>query len=139
MRALLLASILCLVFPLSALCDSQPEKEAKAIMAAEHFLALVDQEKYGESWEVASSFFVSRVSREEWENTVASVRPPLGSPINRSVKSSKYMTSLPGVPDGEYVVILFSSSFEHKKTAIETVTAMYDNDGQWRVAGYFIR
>lgn len=139
MRALLFTAILCLAFPLSAISDSRPEKEAAAITAAERFLDLVDQEKYGESWDVASSLFVSRISREEWQNTVAGVRPPLGSPVHRSVKSSKYMTSAPGVPDGEYVVILFSSSFEHKKSAVETVTAMYDKDGQWRVAGYFIK
>lgn len=139
MRALLLAIILCLAFPLSAISDSHPEKEAAAITAAERFLDLVDQEKYGESWDVASSLFVSRISREEWQSLVASVRLPLGSPINRSVKSRKYMTSAPGVPDGKYVLILFSSSFANKTSAVETVTVMYDKDEQWRVAGYFIR
>jgi len=44
-----------------------------------------------------------------------------------------------GVPDGEYVVIRFETSFENKKSAIETVTPMLDQDGKWRVSGYFIK
>jgi hypothetical protein len=49
------------------------------------------------------------------------------------------MTSLPGAPDGEYVVIQFMSSFENKRFAIETVTPMKDKDAKWRVSGYYMR
>ena len=42
-------------------------------------------------------------------------------------------------PDGQYVVIQFTSSFENKKSAIETITPMLDPDGQWRVSGYYIK
>ncbi len=49
------------------------------------------------------------------------------------------MTSLPGAPDGQYVVIQYESSFEHKKSAIETVTPSQGADGHWRVSGYFIK
>jgi hypothetical protein len=139
LRSLLIAAILCLAFPLLAICETQTKKETAAIKAAEHFLALVDQGKYSESWDEASSLFAGRVSREEWQRTIASARPPFGKPTSRAVKSSQFMTSAPGVPDGEYVLVLFASSFEYKKEAIETVTTMLDKDGQWRVAGYFIK
>jgi hypothetical protein len=43
------------------------------------------------------------------------------------------------VPDGQYVVIRYDSSFANKKSAIETVTPMLDQGGQWRVSGYFIK
>jgi phosphoglycolate phosphatase len=29
--------------------------------------------------------------------------------------------------------------FENKKSAIETITPTLDNDGEWRVSGYFIK
>jgi hypothetical protein len=48
-------------------------------------------------------------------------------------------TAQPGGADGEYVVVTFETSFENKKTAIETVTPMMDKDGTWRVSGYFIK
>jgi hypothetical protein len=63
----------------------------------------------------------------------------MGDFISRSVKSAEYATSLPGAPDGEYVVIQFSAGFTNKKSAIETVTPMKDPDGKWRVSGYYIK
>ena len=134
-----LVATLCLVLPSAAISDILSAKETEAIQAAKHFLQLVDQGEYGQSWEEASSLFVSRISKKEWVKTISSARPSFGQIINRSVTSSKFMTSAPGVPDGEYVMILFSSSFEYKKSAFETVTAMLDKDGSWRVAGYFIK
>ena len=59
--------------------------------------------------------------------------------VSRRVKTARYATSLPGAPDGQYVVIQYRTSFANKKSAIETVTPMRDSDGQWRVSGYYIR
>jgi hypothetical protein len=67
------------------------------------------------------------------------VRKPLGKVIKRNVKSKQYTTSLPSVPDGEYVVIQYETSFENKESSIETVTPMLDKDGKWRVSGYYIK
>ena len=55
------------------------------------------------------------------------------------MQSTQYTTTAPGAPDGEYVIIQFESAFEHKASAIETVTPMRDKDGQWRVSGYFLK
>lgn len=57
----------------------------------------------------------------------------------RRLASSRATTSLPGVPDGDYVVMQLQSAFEHKVSAVETVTAARQPDGAWRVAGYFVR
>jgi len=45
----------------------------------------------------------------------------------------------PGAPDGEYVVLQYHASCEHKAAAVETVTATREPDGAWRVVGYFVR
>jgi hypothetical protein len=55
------------------------------------------------------------------------------------VKSVTSANTLPGAPDGEYVVFQFDTSFERKEAALETVTTIHEADGQWRVAGYFVR
>ena len=55
------------------------------------------------------------------------------------IKSRKQTKTLPGGPDGSYVVILYDTSFENKKEAVETVTPMLDPDGIWRVSGYYIQ
>jgi hypothetical protein len=59
--------------------------------------------------------------------------------VSRTLKSASYAKSLPGAPDGEYVVIQFDATFEKKQSAIETVTPMKEPDGRWRVSGYFIK
>ena len=59
--------------------------------------------------------------------------------IERKLKSREYATSLPGAPDGQYVIIQYDTSFEHKQAAVEIITPMLGGDGQWRVSGYFIR
>ena len=125
-----------------ALCQSgrAAEKvEVAATKSAESWLALVDQGQYGESWDAAAKLFQSAVARDKWKEAVGSVRNPLGKLVSRSLKSAEYKTSLPGAPDGKYVVIQFDSSFEHKKTAVETVTPMQEADDSWKVSGYFIR
>jgi hypothetical protein len=115
------------------------EKEKAAVAAAEEWLTMVDDGKYVESWKKAAEYFKNAVKQEQWEQSLKAVRNPLGKLIFRKVKSKTYTTSLPGAPDGGYVVIQFESSFENKKSAIETVTPMMDRDAKWRVSGYYIR
>lgn len=118
---------------------AEPEKEKAAVAIAESWVALVDGGKYGESWKEAAEYFRNAVKQEQWEQAAQAARQPLGKLVSRKVKTTAYKTALPGAPDGEYVVIEFETVFEHKKTAIETVTPMMDKDGKWRVSGYFIK
>ncbi len=53
--------------------------------------------------------------------------------------SAQYTRTLPGAPDGDYVVIRCETAFQKKKSSVETVTPMKDKDGIWRVSGYFIQ
>jgi hypothetical protein len=115
------------------------EKENKAVETAEKWLTLIDEGKYGESWETAAVYFKNAITKGEWEQTLTTVRKPLGKLVSRELKSKTYKTSLPDAPDGEYVVVQFETSFDNKKSAIETVTSMLDRDGKWRVSGYYIK
>jgi hypothetical protein len=115
------------------------EKENKAVEAAKTWLALIDEGKYGESWETAAVYFKNAITKEKWGQMLTAVREPLGKLVSRELKSKTYKKSLPGAPDGEYVVIQFTTSFENKKSGIETVTPMLDRDGKWRVSGYYIK
>jgi len=103
------------------------------------WLSLTDASQFGESWESAAALFQAAISKEDWIHTVGAVRSPIGSLKSRELASEKFSNSLPGVPDGDYVVFQFNASFENKASAVETVTAMKDPDGVWRVAGYFIK
>jgi len=129
------ALLLCIV-PCMA---EKSENEKIAVSGAEKWLSLVDAEKYAESWTESAELFRNAVTQDQWKSAAKAARQPLGKLISRKIKSTTYKTSLPGAPDGEYVVIQFESSFENKKVAVETITPMKDTDGKWRVSGYFIK
>ena len=117
----------------------QGGKEETAIAAAEDWLKLVDDGKFAESWKEAAEYFKGVVKQDQWEQSIQSVRVPLGVVISRRLDDKNFATSLPGAPDGEYVVIQYATSFENKASAVETITPMMDKDGQWRVSGYYIK
>ena len=118
---------------------ANPTAEKAALASSSAWLSLVDEGKYFESWDQAAEYFRNAVTKEQWLSSLKAARTPLGKVMVRKLKSKKYATSLPGAPDGEYVVIQYETQFEKKKSAIETVTPMLDKDGQWRVSGYYIR
>lgn len=124
--------------PVGGSADEAASQKA-AEQAAQTWLALVDSGNYGESWSQASQLFKQQVTAAQWESAVKAARGPLGKLQSRQVKSAQYTRTLPGAPDGEYVVIQYGSAFENKKSATETVTPMKDKDGRWRVSGYYIR
>ena len=115
------------------------DKEQTAVLAAEKWLRMVDEGKYSDSWQEAAEYFRNAINQEQWNQSLRAVRKPLGKIVARQMKTATYTTSLPGAPDGEYVVIQFDTSFENKKAAIETVTPMMDQDRMWRVSGYYIK
>ena len=132
-----LALVIVLV-PIATMAQTV-DQETEAVTAAEGWLALVDAGKYGKSWNAASGFFKSAVLQGQWEQSLKAVRSPLGKLVSRKLLSKTYMTSLPGAPDGEYLVIQFETSFQNKKFAIETITPMKEKDGKWRISGYYIK
>jgi hypothetical protein len=136
----LIRPVLGMVLLAAAGCGtaSNLDPEKQAVESAGEWLELVDNGDYGGSWQEAAAYFKSAVTREGWEQAISGVRKPLGAVVSRKVKSKTYKTSLPGAPDGEYVVIQYDTAFENKRAAVETVTPMQDRDGTWRVSGYYV-
>jgi hypothetical protein len=113
-------------------------QKSAAQKSAVQWLALVDAGEYADSWKTAAGYFQTAITQDQWGHTIAGVRGPLGDLVSRKLKSANYTKSLPGPPDGEYVVLRFDTSFANKEAAVETVTPRLDVDGTWKVSGYFI-
>jgi len=126
-------SLLCL----SSVAQNKPEDAAKPSAAA--WLALVDSGQYANSWDEAAQTFKSAVTKDQWETAMHTVRDPLGKLGTRTLKAANYTKTLPGAPDGEYVVMQYETSFANKGSAVETIVPMLDKDEKWRVSGYFIK
>ena len=131
--------VIVLMLVAASVMADQSKREKEAIASAEKWLKMVDQGKYIESWKESADYFKRAVTQDQWEQAMKAGREPLGKLISRKVANALYTTSLPGAPDGQYVVIQFNTSFENKKSGIETVTPMVDKDGRWRVSGYYIK
>ena len=113
--------------------------EKQAVAAAESWLALADDGRYAESWDAAAEFLKNAVGKDNFVKSLNAARKPLGKLKSREIKSKEFRTSLPGAPNGEYVVIQFRTSFENKEASVETVTPMLGKDRKWRVSGYYIK
>ncbi len=136
LTALLCVAVVGMVGSRSLIAQgSNPAAQA----AAESWVALVDQEQYAASWEAAAASFKGAVPQQKWAQAVGVARGPFGGLKSRSVKSSTATRTLPGAPDGDYVVLQFNTVFEKKAAALETIAVLHDPDGHWRVVGYFVR
>lgn len=140
-------SMLLLLFTIFSLsCNSQNEELNsksenidKAIESSKQWLEIVDSSNYVKSWEISSELFKKAITKENWEKALEQVRLPLGEMVKRELRTKEFKTSLPGAPDGEYVVIVYSTEFKNKENSYETITPMKDKDGKWRVSGYYIK
>lgn len=113
--------------------------EKAALECATQWLALLDEGDLSATWEESAARLKSFVSKAEWmKNMRARVAiTPLHS---RKLLSATYAkATLPGAPEGEFVVIHYESSFEYKASAVEMLTPMLEKDGSWRVSGYSMR
>ncbi|MGD0819252.1 MAG: DUF4019 domain-containing protein [Desulfomonilia bacterium] len=138
-RRIVCFAVIGLVLGTAALMADESDRGKAAVASAEEWLGIVDEGNYIESWKESSEYFQQAIKQDQWEQAVQAVRKPLGKLVSRKVMSASYRTSLPGAPDGQYVVIKFNTWFENKKSAIETVTPKMDKDGMWRVSGYYIK
>ena len=133
------ALLLTALLGIGALTQAQQRPEQLAQQSSDAWLALVDAGKYADSWQEAAQLFRNAVTKDQWQSAMHASREPLGRMLSRKLKSANYTKTLPGAPDGEYVVIQYDSSFEHKQSAVETITPMLEKDGKWRVSGYYIK
>ena len=144
LRMFLLAGV---VFFLSFSClvtaqdvpQADPAQDQLIVIATESWLGQVDQKDYEASWTNASAYFKSMVAKDQWLVQLGAVRNPLGNTISRTLWQKQRLAALPGAPDGEYCVLTFNTVFANKSGAVETITMSKENDGQWRVIGYFIK
>jgi hypothetical protein len=124
---------------IGAVAMAQDKNIEAAKQGAENWLAVVDKGDYAASYDEAASIFKLAVTKEDWLQKVRAARSPLGKVVSHKWKHAQYKTSLPGAPDGEYVVIQYETSFDNKRSAVETITPTLDKDARWRVSGYYIR
>lgn len=135
---LILVSLFIIFYPQIAKKPDQQRVEAST-KAAMSFLELVDQAQYEQSWNTAADYLKNEVPLDQWTAKLTQVRTAAGKHLERHEEKSFYTKEQKeGLPEGEYMVYIYASKFANKADVTETVTVMLEQDGNWRVAGYFI-
>jgi hypothetical protein len=117
----------------------QPDAAGSAVNAANQWLVLADANDGAATWDRAAPSFRAAISKANWSAALKQAREPFGMVRSRKIASSEVKHSLPGAPEGEYVLIQYDTQFEHQAHAVETVVPMRDQDGNWKVSGYFVK
>ena len=135
----LITCLLVFILPVLPAYAGEKEDIDQAIVATQSWIQSVDAGKYADSWNAAALTFQQAVTVEKWQQALVQVRSPLGSMKSREVMKATGAPKYQSTPDGDFVMIQFSTQFENFPQAIETVSPMRQKDGSWRVAGYFVK
>lgn len=116
-----------------------PQIRAAGTEAAEEFLQLIDGEQYELGWENSSQLMRDKIFLEVWNRQIPAMRGKVGALNQRQQESAALSDWAEGAPDGQYLTLKYTSSFEKQAAAVETVILVLEEDARWRVAGYFIK
>lgn len=111
--------------------DVKPD--AEVLDATRQWLALVDQDKWDDSYRATGSAFQKLNTPQVWAEVSDKMRAQLGAVISRTFLSEQ---ELPAPPHG-YEVVKFRTSYANRANAVETVTLEREDDA-WRVVGEII-
>lgn len=131
----LLFTLLVIVASNSAFAASTQDE---AVIASKAWLRMVDDGDYAAAWADVAKLFKDRVDQDAWVKQVSEPRAVVGALQSRVFKSFVETTSLPDVPDGQYAIVIFDSTFANRKTSGEMVPLVLEN-GRWKVGGYYIK
>lgn len=113
--------------------------DALPTTVVEQWLAHLDHHEYQESWQTAALYLQRAIPAPQWTQTLVAHREPFGKVIQRQHSTTEYKGTLPGVPNGQYAIAHFLTSFEKKDQALETVVMTRESSGTWKAIGYTIK
>jgi DNA-binding CsgD family transcriptional regulator len=103
---------------------------AASARAAEHFLDLIDESRWAESYAATGAEFRRLNTLQAWTDISARLRPPLGQLVTRNIIGNEYV---PAPPAG-YRLVKFRSAYASGTQQTESVSLAWE-DGAWKVAG----
>ncbi len=118
--------------------DPHLAEEQAAQRQALGFLGYLDQGRFAESYAYTGMLIRAQVDQNAFIDKVQKARAGTGALLSRDLIDSAYTNTVPGAPEGQYVVLHYHVSFANRPGAVETVTLDFAK-GYWRLAGYYIK
>jgi hypothetical protein len=111
--------------------------ENAARSAALHWLTMLDQGDYLEAFEWEAQDFRMARTQTQFVRYMQARRAPFGPALGRKFIGAVNIHKLVGVPEGNYVSVIFKTQFEKKSETAERVILVEQEMG-WRVLDYRI-
>jgi len=108
-----------------------PEQRENALRAVSNWLTLVDEGRFPKAWDHSALF----IPKEQWVQSQRTLHERRGRPISRKLESAELN---PG-RNPNRMLFRYQTQFQNGKPVIESVFAIPKQNGQWVVAGYFVR
>jgi len=115
-----------------------PSADYAVVSQAQVWLCALDSGGFLKTWEQSAEVLRARVTPDQRRQALEALRKPLGEPKFRKLKDATEVTSLPGAPDGRYLVMQFETVFASERRLSEIVTFQQEKDGVWRAVDYVI-
>lgn len=131
-------SLVASAFGASSYQVVQPDPQAVA--TANNWLSIIDAGNYAHAY----AMFPARIKsggetiEKQWVGYLRARRTPLGRALSRKMAKAWFSKTLPGSPDGYYEFFHYTTSFQHKSQAAESVVLTKES-GHWQVSGYRFR
>jgi hypothetical protein len=118
--------------------DPHAADEQAAQRQALGFLGYLDQGRYADSYAYTGMLIRAQLDRDAFSTQIQKTRVDTGALQSRELIDSAYTTTLPGAPEGQYVVLHYHTSFANRQDTLETLTLAFAK-GYWRISGYYIK
>jgi hypothetical protein len=118
--------------------DPHIGEEQAAERQALGFLGYLDHGRFADSYAYTGMLIRAQLDRDAYAKQLEKARSGAGALLSRELRNATYATTLPGAPEGQYVVLIYGASFANRQQAEETVTLAFAK-GYWRVSGYYIK
>lgn len=112
---------------------AEASAESTPARAAERFLALLDENRWADSYAATGTQFRELNTLERWTEVSQQVRPPLGKALTRDLIADEFV---PAPPMG-YQMVKFRTRYASGKDQTETLSLVRE-DGAWKVVGIVI-
>jgi hypothetical protein len=118
--------------------DPHAADELSAQRQALGFLGYLDQGRFADSYSYTGMLIRTQLDRDAFSAQIQKTRVGTGALQSRELIDSAYTTTLPGAPEGQYVILHYHAAFASRPDTVETVTLAFAK-GYWRVDGYYIK
>jgi hypothetical protein len=124
--------------PAEPATDPHTAEEQAAERQALGFLGYLDHGRYADSYAYTGMLIRAQLDQDSFAQQLEKARAGTGALLSRELIDAGYTTTVPGAPEGQYVVLHYSASFANRQEAVETMTLAFAK-GYWRVSGYYIK